>query len=295
MMRYQEHDAFAQSGVGRSVSRKHQIDVVRVHLPQALQELLEGVVRGEPRRNRRRYALQHVVADDHELAVGLVQADMPRIVSWRFDHLERETSGAQHVALVQVDEIGLARQRQQLGRYVQAMLALAEHESALLRRRRLAQQGAEHVRLHLHEILHLFERVEVRIHAHTVAVDPIEIARMVGMRMRQDDLDGVPGSPEGFQRLVKRLLACRVVEANVDDRSRLVTKDDVGVQRLQGVMGKRHAHAVEPGADQQGLAERQFRRGASWRGLGCAVLFLLHEVSFSLRSPPLYDSMRGRR
>lgn len=163
------------------MSRKHQIDVVRVHLPQALQELLEGVVRGEPRRNRRRYALQHVVADDHELAVGLVQADMPRIVSWRFDHLERETSGAQHVALVQVDEIGLARQRQQLGRYVQAMLALAEHESALLRRRRLAQQGAEHVRLHLHEILHLFERVEVRIHAHTVAVDPIEIARMVGI------------------------------------------------------------------------------------------------------------------
>ena len=220
---------------------------------------------------------------------------MPRIVSWRFDHLERETSGAQHIAFVQVDEIGLARQRQQLGRYVQAMLALAEHEPALLRRRRLAKQGAEHVRLHLHEILHLFERVEVRIHAHTVAVDPIEIARMVGMGMRQDDLDGVPGSPEGFQRLVKRLLACRVVEANVDDRSRLVSKDDVGVQRLQGVMGKRHAYAVEPGTDQQGLAERQFRRGASWRGLGCAVLFLLHEVSFSLRSPPLYDSMRGRR
>ena len=116
------------------------------------------------------------------------------------------------------------------------MLALAEHEPALLRRRRLAKQGAEHVRLHLHEILHLFERVEVRIHAHTVAVDPIEIARMVGMGMRQDDLDGVPGSPEGVQRLVKRLLACRVVEANVDDRSRLVSKDDVGVQRLQGVM-----------------------------------------------------------
>ena len=62
--------------------------------------------------------------------------------------------------------------------------------------------------------------MEVRIHAHTVAIDPIEIARMVGMGMRQDDLDGVPGSPEGFQRLVKRLLACRVVEANVDDRSR---------------------------------------------------------------------------
>ena len=198
MMRYQEHDAFAQSGVGRSVSRKHQIDVVRVHLPQALQELLEGVVRGEPRRNRRRYALQHVVADDHELAVGLVQADMPRIVSWRFDHLERETSGAQHIAFVQVDEIGLARQRQQLGRYVQAMLALAEHEPALLRRRRLAKQGAEHVRLHLHEILHLFERVEVRIHAHTVAVDPIEIARMVGMGMRQDDLDGVPRFARGI-------------------------------------------------------------------------------------------------
>ena len=196
----EEVDPLAHAGEGLAVGRQHQIDIVAPHFLKAIQELRQCVVGRKPRRYRRRDALQNMIAGQEDLVGGLVEADVPGIVARRLDHLELELAETQAVAIGQIRHDRVGGKRQKLRRHVQTRPLLAEgHVLLLLGSGRLKEQRTIDVALHLHEVLHLLEGVQVREHRHALAPNAVEVARVVGMRMGEHHLHLVPGAPEGGQ------------------------------------------------------------------------------------------------
>ena len=143
-----------------------------------------------------------MIAGQEDLVSLLVKADMPRVVARRLDHLELELAETQAVAIGQIRHGRIGGKRQKLRRHVQPWALLAKgHVTLLLQGGRLKKQGAVDVALHLHEVLHLLERVQVREHRHALAPNAVEVARVVGMRMGEHHLHLVPGAPEGGQSI----------------------------------------------------------------------------------------------
>ena len=131
----------------------------------------------------------------------------------------------------------------------QAHCALLEREALVLRSSRLSDERLEHLRLHHLKVLNLLEGVEVRVYAHAVGIDAIEVARMVGMGMCEQDLNRIPGSAELGQSGIERRFACGMVEPDVDDGRLFVAEDKIRVQLAQGVVGQRYPHAIHAGND----------------------------------------------
>ena len=187
----------------------------------------------------------------------LVEADVPRVVARRLDHLELELADLEAVAVGQISHDRIGGKRQKLRRHVQPRPLLVEGQvTLLLQGGRLQEQRAVDVVLYLHEVLHLLERVKVREHRHALAPNAVEVARVIGVRMGEHHLHLVPRAAEGGQGVVERLLAVRVVETHVHDGGgAVVVQNEVGVEGAQRIVGKGHAHQVEIGVDEHRLAE----------------------------------------
>ena len=134
-----------------------------------------------------------MITRDEKAARALVQADVPRIVAGSLDHLERVGTALEPIAVGDVGEHGVALQRQELRRHVQARAVIGErHVRLLLQGGRLQKQRSVDGLFHGHEVFHLLEGMKVREHRHARTPDAVEVARMVGMRVGQHDLHLVP-------------------------------------------------------------------------------------------------------
>ncbi len=243
----QEIHPFRNARERRSVTRQYKVNIQIAHLVQAGKELLQRIVAGDPAHDGGRDALQHVVAGDKQLQRWLVQADMPVVVAGRGDYLEAVVAVAVHVAVAQVEQVGLVLRGHQLGRnLVGAGIALL-HAALIVgvRAHQMADKRVVHGGLDVHEVAHFLEGMHIGVHAHPAAPDAVQVARVVGVRMGKHDLHRFPIAAQLVQRGIERLLAFGLVQAHIDDGGFVFAEDEVRVQVLKRVSGQGNGHAPD--------------------------------------------------
>ena len=160
-----------------------------------------------------------MVARDEDLCRGLVEADVPVVVTRGGYYLEAVVAVVVHVSVAQVEQIGLVFHWQQLRRNAVGGSIALLHAALVVGvgAGKVADKRVEHTSLHVHKVLHFLDGVHVGVHAHPTAPYSVEVAGVVGVRMSEHDLHRFPAAAQLAQSVVQRLLAGGVVEAHVYD------------------------------------------------------------------------------